>query len=243
MRTVGAVRLTRSTGRLGTPPGRGGRTWRGPVVAGALVIIAAAAVLTLAGRLPSGAALQDWTASARRLGVALPVIFVLVHAVVTTVPFPRTVFTLAAGVLFGPALGIPLALAGATASAMLALLGVRALGRDAVAARLQHRTMRAVNERLRQRGWLAVASLRLIPAVPFWLINYACGVSAVRVLPFALATVVAMVPGTTAVVLLGDVVTGRSSPLLLGVSVVCGAVGLVGMLLDARTPVSRPVKV
>ena len=198
------------------------------------VLIGGAVVLRLDRQLPDAVALHGWAIQARALGVGAPALFLLAHAVVTVTPFPRTVFTLTAGLLFGPVLGVTLALAGATLSALFALLLVRTLGRDAVAARLQHRTLRSVDERLGRRGWPAVASLRLIPVVPFWLVNYCCGVSSVRALPFALATLGGALPGTVAVVLLGDAVTGRSSPLLLAVSVACGSVGVLGLLLDAR---------
>lgn len=212
---------------------------RHAVVVLVLLVAATAGVvaLTSGAWLPDAAAIQQWSLQAHRLGVGLPVLFLLAHAVVTVPPVPRTAFTLAAGVLFGPVVGVALALGGATASAVLALLLVRAVGRDTVAARLRHPSLRAVDDRLRRRGWLTVASLRLIPVVPFWLVNYSCGVSSVRVVPFAVATALGALPGTVAVVLLGDAVTGRSSPLLLVVSGVCAAVGAVGLLLDARNDV------
>ena len=41
-----------------------------------------------------------------------------------------------------------------------------------------------VDRRLERRGWLAVASLRMIAAVPFAPLNYACALSSIRPLPF-----------------------------------------------------------
>jgi hypothetical protein len=51
------------------------------------------------------------------------------------------------------------------------------LGRRMVARHLNRAPVRAVDERLTRGGWLAVASLRLIPVVPFLPTNYACGLS------------------------------------------------------------------
>ena len=70
-------------------------------------------------------------------------------------------------------------------------------------------------------------SLRLIPAVPFSVINYAAGASAVRAAAYTLATLVGLLPGTAAVVILGDALAGDGNPLLVLVSVciassVCG---------------------
>jgi hypothetical protein len=50
------------------------------------------------------------------------------HTAVTVVPVPRTAFTLAAGMLFGPVLGVAIAVVASTASAMIAMLLVRAAG-------------------------------------------------------------------------------------------------------------------
>ena len=84
------------------------------------------------------------------------------------------------------------------------------------------------------RGWIAVMSLRLIPVVPFSVINYAVGASAVRLLPYTLATLVGVLPGTAAVVILGDALTGDVSPLLLMVSLCTGFLGLGLLVYEIR---------
>jgi uncharacterized membrane protein YdjX (TVP38/TMEM64 family) len=65
-------------------------------------------------------------------------------------------------------------------------------------------------------------------------LNYAAGASAVRVMPYLLATVAGLVPGTAAVVILGDAMTGNVSPLLVMVSVCTAAIGLGGLIHEAR---------
>ena len=77
-------------------------------------------------------------------------------------------------------------------------------------------------------------SLRLIPVVPFAPLNYAVGASAVRVLPYTLATVAGLLPGTAAVVILGDALTGDVSPLLFLVSLCTGLVGLALLAYEIR---------
>ncbi|MDG3015969.1 TVP38/TMEM64 family protein [Corynebacteriales bacterium D3-21] len=184
--------------------------------------------------MPSIDAVRQWSTA---IGPAFPLVFLLAHALITITPVPRTFFTFAAGVLFGPALGIGVAVAATTISAIAALMLVRAIGREAVSVRLTHPAAAAVDRRLRQRGWLSVGSLRLIPAVPFSVLNYCCGVTAIRTAPYLLATVVGVLPGTVAVVLLGNALTGGSNPALLAVSAAGFAVGLIGLVVDARTPV------
>jgi len=196
-----------------------------------LALLLVATGVAVAVRLPGPVQIRDW---ADHVGPSFPLVFLVCHAVITVAPFPRTVLTLAAGLLFGPLTGVSIALTATTVSAVLALLLVRKLGRDAVAERLRHGALQTVNTRLAQRGWLAVTSLRLIPVVPFSVLNYCCGVSAIRLKPYVLATIVGIVPGTVAVVLLGDAITGRTSPALLGISAACAGVGLLGLLVDAR---------
>ena len=164
--------------------------------------------------LPSAVQLRDWSTS---MGPWLPMAFLAAHIVVTVLPFPRTAFTLAAGLLFGPVLGVTLAVAASTVSAVIALALVRAAGWQ-LSRLVRHQAVETLDTRLRDRGWVAVMSLRLIPAVPFAPLNYAVGASAVRVLPYTLATVAGLLPGTAAVVILGDALTGHVSPLLFLVS-------------------------
>jgi uncharacterized membrane protein YdjX (TVP38/TMEM64 family) len=194
--------------------------------------IGAAVVVTvvLLVPLPTAVQLRDWATS---VGPWFPLAFLLAHVVITVLPFPRTVFTLSAGLLFGPALGVAIAVTASAVSAVLALLLVRALGWR-VASLVSHPRVDALDSQLRARGWPAVLSLRLIPAVPFSVLNYAAGASAVRVMPYLLATVAGLVPGTAAVVILGDAMTGNVSPLLVMVSVCTAAIGLGGLIYEAR---------
>jgi uncharacterized membrane protein YdjX (TVP38/TMEM64 family) len=198
------------------------------VVTGAVIAILIAVALLVP--LPTAVQMRDW---ATLVGPWFPLAFLAAHIVVTVLPFPRTAFTLAAGPLFGPVLGVTLAVAASTASAVIALVLVRAAGWQ-LSRLVRHQAVETLDTRLRDRGWIAVMSLRLIPAVPFSVLNYAVGASAVRVLPYTLATVAGMLPGTAAVVILGDALTGHVSPLLILVSLCTGIVGLALLAYEIR---------
>ncbi|MEU2003139.1 TVP38/TMEM64 family protein [Rhodococcus sp. NPDC019627] len=185
---------------------------------------------------PSVLQIREW---AQSVGPAFPLVFFVAHALVTIFPFPRTVFTLSAGLLFGAWLGIAITVAAATVSAVLALYLVRAIGRDVVWQRISSPTIRRVDERIARRGWLAVGSLRLIAFVPFSVVNYCSGVSSIRLLPYVLATVVGILPGTVGIVVLGDALSGETNPALLLLSGVCVVVGILGLIVDSRRPVDR----
>ena len=153
---------------------------------------------------------------------------------VTIFPFPRTAFTLSAGLLFGPLLGVSLAVVASTISAVVALLLVRAAGLQ-LNRLVSHPRVEMVDARLRQRGWPTVLSMRMIPAVPFSVLNYAAGASAVRPVPFAIASFVGLLPGTAAIVILGDALTGNVSPLLFLISLATASLGVAGLVYEVRS--------
>ena len=198
----------------------------------AATAIAAAAVvaIVLFVPLPTAMQLRDWAES---VGPWFPLAFLFAHVVVTVLPLPRTAFTLAAGLLFGPVLGVVIAVAASALSALIALQLVRVLGWQ-LSNLVSHPRVDSLNARLRERGWPAVLSLRLIPAVPFSVLNYAAGASSVGVLPYFLATLAGLLPGTAAVVILGDAMTGNVNPLLVLVSVGTAAVGIAGLVYETR---------
>jgi uncharacterized membrane protein YdjX (TVP38/TMEM64 family) len=196
-------------------------------IASAIVILVAVALLV---DLPTAVQLRDWATS---VGPWFPLAFSAAHIVVTVFPFPRTAFTLAAGLLFGPVLGIPLAVTAATISAVIARLLVRAAGLQ-LNRLVPHPRVRSLDARLGERGWPTVLSMRLIPAVPFSVLNYTAGASSVRVVPYTLATLAGLLPGTAAVVILGDALTGNVSPLLILVSLGTASVGVAGLIYEIR---------
>lgn len=198
---------------------------------GLVAIIIALAVVAVLVPHPTIEQARQWAVS---VGPAFPLVFFAVHSIVTIAPVPRTIFTLSAGLLFGPIVGLVVTIGASTVSALLALLLVRAVGREVVASRMSHPALVSIDESLRRRGWLAVGSLRLIAPVPFSVVNYSCGVSAIRVAPFVAATALGMIPGTTGIVLLGSALGGGSHPALIALSAVCISIGVVGLVLDWR---------
>jgi uncharacterized membrane protein YdjX (TVP38/TMEM64 family) len=200
-----------------------------------IVAIAIAAVilvaLVLLVPLPTALQLRDWATS---VGPWFPLAFLAAHVVVTVFPFPRTAFTLSAGLLFGPLLGVGIALVASTLSAVIALVLLRAFGWQ-LNRLVRHPRVDALNTRLQQRGWLTVLSMRMIPVVPFSVFNYAAGASAIRVLPYTLATIAGLLPGTAAIVIFGDALTGNVNPSLFLVSVSTASLGVAGLIYEIRS--------
>jgi uncharacterized membrane protein YdjX (TVP38/TMEM64 family) len=198
-----------------------------------VILLAALVAVALLLPVPDPVQIRSWVRSA---GSAAPLAFLLGHAVVTVAPVPRTVFTLAAGLLFGPFTGVALSWGATVLSAVLAFGLVRSVGQETVAPFLGRGALHRVNARLNTRGWSTIAALRMIPPVPFSALNYCSAVSSISLRHFLAGTALGIVPGSVAVVLLGDALTGATSPALLMVSVLSAVVGVAGLVLDLRVP-------
>lgn len=203
------------------------------LVAAAVVAFIAAALLVDA---PDIARLRTWADTHGNWFIAA---FWCAYVVLTLFPLPRTVWTIAAGLLFGPWLGLALASTALTVSAVIALVVVRRLLGDWMRPRLNHQAVRGITQRLKARGWLAVASLRIVGVVPFSLLNYVAALTPVPVGQFAIATFVGSLPTTAIGVLFGDTLAGRPDIRVLAAFAVLALVGIGGLVLDARLPLAR----
>ena len=192
------------------------------------------AAIALWADVPPLSTLREW---AQGLGGWFPLAYWAAYVLVTQFPVPRTVLTLSAGILFGPAVGIAIALTATVVSAVVSLLVVRHFLGAWMAPRLRHPAVSSITHRLEQRGWLAVGSLRMIAGVPFCVLNYACALSPVAVAPFAVATFVGSAPGSIATVLLGDTLTGHANPAIIAVTVVLALLGVSGLVLEHSLPI------
>lgn len=200
----------------------------------------AAAVVLYVVDVPTIDAIRGW---ADATGPWFPAVFFLAYVGFTQLPVPRTAFTLSSGILFGALPGIVMALAATGTSAIVSLGVVRHFARDwARGVLMKYRRLMDLDRRLERRGWLAVASLRMIAAVPFAPLNYACALSSIRPLPFFLATIIGSAPGTIATVLFGNALIGGMDWRILVVTGLLVCVGLAGLIIDARTPVVDSVK-
>jgi uncharacterized membrane protein YdjX (TVP38/TMEM64 family) len=138
---------------------------------------------------------QSLTAWAAGLGHWAPVGFVLLYGIATVAMVPGSLFDLAGGALFGPYLGSLLDLTGCSIGAALSFLIARYLARDWVEARAGPRThniMRSVEA----DGWQFVAFVRLLPIMPYNVINYLLGLTRIPFHHYMIATVVFMAPST-----------------------------------------------
>lgn len=164
-----------------------------------VVLIGSATAVALTVGLPEVTGIRAWVNS---LGPRALPLFVLLYAVATLAPVPKTVLSAVAGLVFGLGAGIAVVLVAAVRGAVVAFALGRGLGRDAVERFTGTRVAR-VDALLRRRGFLAVVGVRLVPLVPFTAVNYVAGLTSVGIRDYVLGTAVGIVPGTVAYVALG----------------------------------------
>ncbi len=178
-----------------------------------------------------GGDLDRVQAAVESTGAWGPLAYVALHVLLTLVPVSKNLLSAVAGALFGLAGGIALSWVASMVSAVVAFLVARRLGRPAVAAMTGPRIDR-VEAVLRDQGVVAVVVARLTPVLPFTIVNYGAGVSAVSMRDFVLGTAVGIVPGTIGYAALGAS-AGRDATTFVAAGVVA-AVLLVGSVLVGR---------
>ena len=124
--------------------------------------------------------------------------------------FPGPLLAGAAGLLFGTALGTPVAIVAATPARRWHSSSA-ATGRTTPSRRWPAGG-RAIRAWIARRGFFAVLYARLAPAVPYNLVNYAAGLTPSRCAPFAAATAIGCAPRAFAYAALGGHLGDLGSP-------------------------------
>ncbi|MBB4663246.1 TVP38/TMEM64 family protein [Conexibacter arvalis] len=166
-------------------------------------------------------------------GPLAPVVFVAFSASLTVACVPGPLLAGAAGLLFGTALGTPTAIVSATLGATVAAAISRRFGAGALD-ELSGRRVSALQDWIAARGFLAVLYARILPAVPYSLVNYAAGLTRVPLAIFAAATALGCAPRAFAYVALGGSLDDLGSPEALVAFAVLVGMALVGLAFAAR---------
>jgi uncharacterized membrane protein YdjX (TVP38/TMEM64 family) len=203
----------------------------------ALLLVAAAGLVTLyfaldLGRFLSLAAVKEHQAALATLYADRPLLvagaFFAIYVAVAALSLPgAAVLTLAAGAVFGPFAGTVLVSFASSLGATLAFITSRYLLRDAVQRRFGAR-LADVQAGIERDGAFYLFSLRLVPLVPFFLVNLLMGLTRMPARSFYLVSQLGMLAGTVVYVNAGsqlsriDSLPGTLSPGLLGSFVLLG---------------------
>ncbi|TFZ01052.1 FAD-dependent oxidoreductase [Ramlibacter rhizophilus] len=169
-----------------------------------LVLLLLAAIVLFfsldAGRYLSLDALRSAQAGLQAQVAARPLasagLYFLLYVAVTGLSLPgAALLTLAGGALFGLLWGTLIVSFASSLGALLAFLIARFLLQDAVQARFGRR-LGEIDAGLQRDGALYLFTLRLVPLVPFFLVNLLMGLTRMRALTFYAVSQLGMLPGT-----------------------------------------------
>jgi uncharacterized membrane protein YdjX (TVP38/TMEM64 family) len=180
-------------------------TWRKRFVVLALLVtvIAVGLYYEIPGRVQQLArAALDWL---NALGAWGPVVFVLLYIISCVAILPASVLTLGAGAVFGVVRGFIYVSLGATLGATAAFLIGRYFAREWVTRKIEGRPhFSAIEKAVSNEGWRIVFLTRLCPLFPFFLLNYAYGLTRISLLPYVWATWLGIMPGSLLFVYIGS---------------------------------------
>lgn len=197
-------------------------------VYGALVgAVFLAALLT--GNIPSSEEARDF---ADGLGAWAPFLFVplfiLVNFVVT---WP--ILAGAGGLLFGTWAGTPLVLVAVVLASLAQMAVARKLAGEHKGKLLPKRTRR-VEDFLTENGAVAVMESRIVPLLPYGLVNYSAGVTHLSYRDMALGTAIGAAPKVFAYTALGGSLGDLTSPEAIAAGALLVILGLTGLLFVRR---------
>lgn len=168
----------------------------------------------------------------RAAGSWAPLIYVALYIVGTVLVLPSTALNLTGGVVFGPWLGTVWTSIGAIIAAIATFAFARTVGREAIAKRLAGR-WQAMDAEVRRGGVFYMFAIRLVPIMPYGLVNFAAGLTSISFKDYVVGTTLGTVPSVLPFVLLGNsglkaLRTGDVVPLV-------GALALTGLLVAGST--------
>ena len=201
--------------------------WR--IAIGGVVAVSVLFVLVVTGWLPTPGEVRDFAESLGPFAVILFVpLFVLANFAIT---WP--ILAGAAGLLFGTVAGFPLALAGVTAASLTQMWVARRLAAGHHGNLLPKRT-KGFEDFITRNGTIGIMESRIVPLLPWGLVNYSAGLTHLRFRDMALGTVVGATPKVFAYTALGGTLSDLTSPEAIVAVTLLVLLGLGGALIARR---------
>lgn len=179
-----------------------------------LVLLIALAALTW--KLSTWLTPQQLQQALQQTGGWAPALYIGLFVLLPAFFFPVAVLALAGGLLFGLWWGSVYTFIGAVLNCALMFLLARYVGRSQVQRLVEQKLSPQWQRRLQmadgKEGFLLLIILRLIPAVPYNLINYTFGLTGISFSSYLLASAIGIIPGIFAFINIGDKTLEAGSP-------------------------------
>ena len=172
--------------------------------------------------------LQLWL---QQMGMWAPVLYILIYSIATICILPSTPLNLTGGAIFGAVWGTVWTSIAAILAAILAFGFSRTIGRSLVERKLAGK-WESIDREMQQGGFFYMFAIRLLPLIPYGIVNFAAGLTSIKFRDYFLGTLLGTVPGILPFVMMGAGLTalkqGDVLPMLVGLA-------LTGMLVGTAT--------
>ncbi len=172
--------------------------------------------------------LQLWL---QQMGIWAPILYILIYSIATIFILPSTPLNLTGGAIFGAFWGTVWTSIAAIIAAMLSFGFSRTIGRKLVEQKLAGK-WQSIDREMHQGGFFYMFAIRLLPLIPYGLVNFAAGLTSIKFRDYFFGTVLGTVPGILPFVMMGAGLTalkqGDVFPLLI-------ALALTGILVGTAT--------
>ena len=172
--------------------------------------------------------LQNWL---QQMGIWAPIVYILLYTIGTLLILPSTPLNLTGGAIFGSWWGTLWTTIAAIVAAVVAFAFTRTVGRELIAQKLAGR-WEAIDGEMRQGGLFYMFAIRLLPIIPYGLVNFAAGLTSIRFQDYLIGTILGTLPGVLPFVMMGSGLQALSEGNILPLMF---AFALAGMLVGGAT--------
>ncbi|MGP0127814.1 MAG: TVP38/TMEM64 family protein [cyanobacterium endosymbiont of Rhopalodia musculus] len=180
--------------------------------------------------------LQVWL---NKIGILAPIIYVVLYILTTLLILPSTPLNLSGGALFGIGWGVFWTTIAAMLAAILSFAFTRTLGRKYVMQKLAGK-WEAIDAEIRQGGLFYLFAIRLLPIIPYGIVNLTAGLTSIRFQDYLIGTTLGTIPGILPFVMIGagfkSLNRGNILPLLCGFTLTGILVGVSAWYRRRRKP-------
>jgi uncharacterized membrane protein YdjX (TVP38/TMEM64 family) len=137
-----------------------------------------------------------------KMGIWAPITYIVLYTIATILILPSTPLNMSGGAIFGSWWGSLWTSIAAIIAAVAAFAFTRSVGRELIAKKLAGR-WETLDAEIRQGGLFYMFAIRLLPLIPYGLVNFAAGLTGIRFRDYLIGTVLGTLPGVLPFVMMG----------------------------------------
>lgn len=136
-------------------------------------------------------------------GKNAPIIFIILYSLRPLILFPASILSVAGGMIFGAVDSTVYSVMGGTIGAVIAFFISRFFGKEFID-RTVGKHLRNIDMNIGEEGFKIIFILRIMPVIPFDLVNYGAGLTTIRTRDYILGTFLGLIPSSFVYAFLGS---------------------------------------